>query len=81
MMSKFLAAFLLTASVTAHASVARGQAGHHGASLGSTAHAAAATSGSAAAPGRGSLVDDYQPWPQAEMQQFAKPKFVPYDGR
>ncbi|MGF6764025.1 hypothetical protein P3T24_004356 [Paraburkholderia sp. GAS33] len=74
-------ALFFAASVTAHASVARGQAGHHGASLGSTAHTAVTTSGSAAAPGRGSLVDDYQPWPQAEMQKFAKPKFVPYDGR
>ncbi|SIO58318.1 hypothetical protein [Paraburkholderia phenazinium] len=74
-------AMLFAASVTTHASVARGQAGRHGASLGSTAHAAAATSGAAAAPGRVSLVEGYQPWPQAEMQQFAKPKFVPYDGR
>lgn len=28
-----------------------------------------------------SLVDDYQPWPQAQMKQYAKPEFTPYDGK
>ncbi len=77
----------------AHASVAKGEAGHHGAAgLGSTAsaqaqgqaaNAAAAAAGDNGAQGgqggsyfspdlRGSMVDGYQPWPQAEMKQFEK---------
>jgi hypothetical protein len=79
---------LLLATTQAHASTARGEAGHHGASLGSTARATSSVSSqsAAAAPaqgsnGRYSLVDGYQPWQQAEMQQFAKPKFVPFDGK
>jgi hypothetical protein len=30
--------------------------------------------------GRYSMVDEYQPWPQEEMKQYAKPKFEPYKG-
>ena len=47
-----------------------------GASLGSSG----ASHGAAGSGGRYSLVDEYQPWPQAEMQRFAKAKFAPYAG-
>ena len=26
-------------------------------------------------------IDEYQPFPQAQMKQYAKPKFTPYDGK
>lgn len=59
---------------------------------GALGHAAAASSGGANASANGaaqsgsnggayssaSMMDNYQPWPQSEMQQFAKPCFVPY---
>lgn len=47
-----------------------------GASLGSPGSA----HGEAGSGGRYSLVDEYQPWPQAEMQRYAKAKFAPYVG-
>lgn len=46
-----------------------------GASLGK-----ASSPGNGAGGGRYTLGDEYQPWPQAEMQRYAKPKFVPYSG-
>lgn len=42
--------------------------------------AAVGNSTTSGAGGRASLVDGYQPWPQSEMQQFAKPRFIPYAG-
>jgi hypothetical protein len=79
---------LLLAATQAHASTARGEGGHHGASLGSTARATSSVSSQSATAasaqrsnGRYSLVDGYQPWPESEMAQFAKPKFVPFDGK
>ncbi|PVX77150.1 hypothetical protein C7402_115209 [Paraburkholderia unamae] len=30
--------------------------------------------------GRYSVVDGYQPWPQSEMRQYAKPRWEPYRG-
>jgi hypothetical protein len=30
--------------------------------------------------GRYTMGDEFQPWPQREMQQFAKPRFEPYRG-
>lgn len=83
MKTLFLA--LLLAASQAHASTARGEAGHHGASLGSTAHTSSsvAATGAQAAQGGGrySMVDAYQPWPESEMAQYAKPHFVPFDGK
>ena len=85
-MKTLLLTFFLIAT-QAHASVARGEHGHHGATLGSTASAHAAATGMVGAPAaqsgngsRYSMVDDFQPWPQAEMAQFQKPKFIPYAG-
>jgi hypothetical protein len=88
-LSLLLTALLFSAS--ALASTASANHGHHGmGSLGSTASSASRGSAAAAAGqsgngGRSSSApvyaeDAYQPWPQAEMQQFAKPKFVPYSG-
>jgi hypothetical protein len=50
------------------------------------AKAAAANAGSIGAQGQGgnrpyTLGDEFQPWPQADMQQYAKPRWVPYDGK
>lgn len=41
-----------------------------------------AVGSASSASGQGSkytLGDEYQPWPQAEMRQYAKEKFVPYN--
>lgn len=72
----------------AHASTAAANGGHHGGgNSGAMGAAAGAFGGSTAAAGqsgnggRYSLVDNYQPFPQAEMQQFQKPQFVPYAGK
>ncbi|MDR6393490.1 hypothetical protein [Paraburkholderia phenoliruptrix] len=74
-------------SAQAIASTASANHGHHGGSHGAVGAAAASFGGSAASQsgngGRASVVyaeDNYQPWPQIEMQQFQKPKFVPYTG-
>jgi hypothetical protein len=84
---KTLLIALLLITTQAHASaVARGEHGHHGATLGSSASHAAATGmvgAPAAQSGNGSrysLVDEYQPWPQAEMAQFQKPHWTSYTG-
>jgi hypothetical protein len=60
-----------------YASNARADHGHH-----AVAHAAPSTASDPQSGngGRASLVDDYQPWPEAEMRRFQKPKFVPYAG-
>ena len=36
--------------------------------------------GSRYSPGY-TMGDEYQPWPQEQMKQYAKPKFMPYDGK
>jgi hypothetical protein len=88
-LSLLLTALLFSAS--ALASTASANHGHHGmGSLGSTASSASRGSAAAAAGqsgngGRSSSApvyaeDAYQPFPQAEMMQFQKPKFVPYSG-
>jgi hypothetical protein len=91
-LSLLLTALLFSAS--ALASTASANHGHHGmGSPGGTAHGSASATGgaalgSASATGQGGrsssapvyAEDAYQPWPQAEMQKFAKPKFVPYSG-
>jgi hypothetical protein len=86
-LSLLLTALLFSAS--ALASTASANHGHHGmGSLGSTASSASrgtAAAGQSGNGGRSSSApvyaeDAYQPWPQAEMQQFAKPKFMPYSG-
>jgi hypothetical protein len=72
----------------AHASVARGDSGHHGygagvsGSLKGAASSNNASAGAAGQSGQGgayfapdlhsSLIDGYQPWPEAEMKQFQK---------
>jgi hypothetical protein len=80
---------------TAHGSAsATGGTAHGSASAtGGTAHGSASATGgtahgSASATGQGGrsssapvyAEDAYQPFPQAEMMQFQKPKFVPYSG-
>lgn len=42
---------------------------------------AASSSASQGNGSRYSAVDEYQPWKQSEMQQYAKPKFEPYTGK
>jgi hypothetical protein len=81
-----LAALLFSAS--AFASTASANHGHHGGlGNGASMGAAAASSGSQSGNGGRSSIapvyaeDAYQPWPQAEMMQFQKPKFVPYSGK
>lgn len=56
--------------------------GAHNVGRGSAVGAASsgAQSAGGAQGGRYTLGDEYQPWPQAEMQQYAKPKFEPYRG-
>jgi hypothetical protein len=80
-LSLILTALLFSAS--ALASTASANHGHHGmGSPGGTAHGSASATGQG---GRSSSApvyaeDAYQPFPQAEMMQFQKPKFVPYSG-
>lgn len=79
-----LAALLLSANAMAAAPHAANHGHHAGPANGQFGHATSSASTSAAQSGNGgraSLVDDYQPWPQAEMAQFAKPTFTPYDGK
>jgi hypothetical protein len=87
-MKPFLFALLLALATQAHASVVSANYGHHGATLGSSASTGEPATGMVGAPaaqsgngGRYSLVDAYQPWPQSEMRQFAKPHFTPFDGK
>lgn len=91
-LSLLLTALLFSAS--ALASTASASHGHHGGgnhgAVGAAAGAFGGTSSAAAAGqsgqgGRSSSApvyaeDAYQPFPQAEMMQFQKPKFVPYSG-
>jgi hypothetical protein len=86
-LSLLLTALLFSAS--ALASTASANHGHHGmGSPGGTASSASrgtAAAGQSGQGGRSSSApvyaeDAYQPWPQAEMQKFAKPNFVPYSG-
>lgn len=86
----FAAALAFT--IPAHAgSNAQGPHGGIAAARGLAAARAAASHASASAQsGQGgsywtpaqnaSLVDAYQPWPQAEMRQFQKPRWEPYLG-
>lgn len=68
-----------------------GAGGAPGSTASGNAAAAAAAASIGAAPGQSgrggsyaagsvSLVDGYQPWPEAEMRQFEKPRWVPYAG-
>ena len=41
---------------------------------------AVGASSSGSQGGRYTLGDQFQPWPQDEMQQYAKPRFEPYRG-
>jgi hypothetical protein len=87
-LSLLLTALLFSAS--ALASTASANHGHHGmGSPGGTASSAsrgsAAAAGQSGQGGRSSSApvyaeDAYQPFSQADMMQFQKPKFVPYSG-
>lgn len=87
-MRSLLLTLFLALATSAHASTASANQGHHGGgNMGAVGAAAGAfggsTSAAASQSGNGSrysMVDAYQPWPQSEMQQFQKPKFVPYAG-
>lgn len=62
---------------------AGGQAAAGQASNSSTSGAFGGVAGAGQAGGNGgsySFADNYQPWPQSEMKQFAKPAFIPYNG-
>jgi hypothetical protein len=86
-LSLLLTAMLFSAS--ALASTASANHGHHGmGSPGGTASSASRGSAAAGQSGQGGrsssapvyAEDAYQPWPQADMMRFQKPKFVPYSG-
>lgn len=88
--SKYSLAILLVCSLHAHATNYGGNSGAgHGARSGATAGSGAVGQSSASASQSGSsggqygwvnpdasLFDRYQPYPQAEMRQFAKPAQV-----
>lgn len=87
---KLLPILLLALATSAHAANATANGGHHGGgnngAVGSAPGAFGGTSSAAAVGqsgngGRYSMVDAYQPWPQAEMQQFQKPQWTPYAGK
>lgn len=68
--------FLLSISAYANAhAIGRGPGGSPAAVGGHSASA------SGSQGGRYTLGDEFQPWPQAEMQRYAKPKFEPYAGK
>jgi hypothetical protein len=84
---------LLAATSANAASIGGGKHGNHsGAGFGpaggqhASGQEAAAGVGSVGAGqtggngGQYSFADNYQPWPQSGMEQFAKPAFVPYTG-
>jgi hypothetical protein len=85
-MKSLLFAALLALATQAHASTASANQGHHGgANSGALGCSCGASHGTAAAGqsgngGRYSMVDQYQPWPESEMRNFEKSKFVPYSG-
>lgn len=81
-----LAVLALACAANAHAGNVGGNMGvGHGMRSGphgnTSANAGAAASQSGANGGRYSAFDQYQPWPQAEMQQYAKPAFHIYEGK
>ncbi len=86
-MKAFIAIIIACTCMHAHAQALGGNSGvGHGARAGIGAGVGAASSGpsgasqSGANGGRYSAFDQYQPWPQAEMKQYAKAKFTPYTG-
>ena len=84
---KHTLAVLMLVSAVAHAqSVGGNSYGGHGARAGVGAGAGASNGSGGASQsgsngGRYSAFDQYQPWPQAEMKQYAKAKFTPYEGK
>lgn len=91
-MKQLLAIIALLVVGHANASQVGASHGNHGGggfgpSGGQAAAGQAASVGSKGAAqsgsngGRYSMVDSYQPWPQSEMQQFAKPHFETYTGK
>lgn len=83
---KHTLAVLMLVSAVAHAQsvggnsgVGHGARGAVGAGAGAS-HGTAGASQSGANGGRYSAFDNYQPWPQAEMKQYAKAKFTTYEG-
>lgn len=66
---------LLAASMHAEARNAQGPGTHGQPGIG---HSSAASTGGQG--GKYTLGDEFQPWPQAEMQQYAKPTFEAYKG-
>jgi len=86
-MKQLLAIILACTCMHAHAQALGGNSyGGHGARAGVSAGAGAShgnavgASQSGSNGGRYSAFDQYQPWPQAEMKQYAKAKFTPYEG-
>jgi hypothetical protein len=84
---QLLAIILACTCMHSHAQAYGGNSGvGHGARAGIGAHGNASNgnaigaSQSGANGGRYSAFDNYQPWLQAEMQQYAKAKFTPYTG-
>lgn len=83
-MNKFLATLLLALAISAHASgPSRGPHGGIAAGMAlqaSRSHASANAQSSGNGGSTRSVVDDFQPWPEAEMRQFQKPRFEVYKG-
>ena len=90
-MKTAIAVSLLSLTINAHAgSNAQGPHGGIAAARGIAASRAAAQASHAGQSGQGgsywtpdanaSLVDAYQPWPQAEMRRFQKAHWEPYAG-
>lgn len=85
-MKPLLLTLLLALSTAANASTTSANHGHHGSNSGAVGAAPGAFGGSQAAAGqsgnggRYSMVDEYQAFPESEMRQFQKPRWVPYSG-
>lgn len=78
----FLAGYHHADAATASANQGHHSGGNHGA-VGAAAGAFGGGSSAAGQSGQGGrymFEDNYQPWPQAEMAQFQKPRWVPYTG-
>ena len=76
---------VMAASLNAHAGGMQASRGPHGGiAAGNALQASRSHASAAAQSGNGgstrSVVDDYQPWPESEMQQYQKPHWAPYEG-
>lgn len=71
---------LVTMSVSAQARHVASTNGSVGSATSGPSGSQGGQYGSRYSPGY-TLGDEYRAWPQEQMKQYAKPKFVPYDGK